>query len=622
MIIERIHAINILKYAELKLDYLPKEGLIAISGLNESGKSTIGETVCFALFGRTFSLGFHETDKILRWGELQCSATVGFEVKGEHYELSRFLDREGNHSAKLTRVGDAQPCARGVTKVADAVLQLLGFEFEEFIESFYLAQREITTPHPHSHAVKIMAGVAPMEMVINECNQEIEDYREKIGELGAELETVEQELRELKVKEGLLISIEDERTVLDHRVGDNRRTLEALEAGLADYTEIVPLLEGARRARGGALVFRVVFFLLAAIAAGIWGLLTQAAQQPATSQIKDWLARTVPEWQAGFANYIGLVAVVFALLFVLAWFRVSGKREMIQQLTADAAAFAEPLALARKVEDKVIADDSLLGEKHREGKSKSGKQLERPDQARFHEIHARVLQAAASADEINAYTAVERDWVQNLLLRQSLHVSDLDQVIEDETARIQQAAQLHEVIASLNGQRKTMQHHIRVRHKSIELLEGASRHQSGHFNRDIRELVGRMLPLFTDGRYEHLKIGDDLTVQVFSSDKRDFMELDEVSSGTQRQIMLAVRLALSQKLLDRAVKGKQFAFLDEPFAFFDEARTRKALNALKRLDNDISQIWIVAQSFPADELSGFAMHIDCGREIGVLALEG
>ena len=44
-----------------------------------------------------------------------------------------------------------------------------------------------------------------------------------------------------------------------------------------------------------------------------------------------------------------------------------------------------------------------------------------------------------------------------------------------------------------------------------------------------------MLPLFTDGRYEHLQIDDGLKVRVFSNDKRDFMDLEEVSSGTQRR---------------------------------------------------------------------------------------
>ncbi|HDY83028.1 MAG TPA: hypothetical protein ENH48_08765, partial [Halieaceae bacterium] len=57
MIINAVQAKNVLKYATLDLKDLPEKGIIAISGENESGKSTIGETVCFALFGRTFSLG-------------------------------------------------------------------------------------------------------------------------------------------------------------------------------------------------------------------------------------------------------------------------------------------------------------------------------------------------------------------------------------------------------------------------------------------------------------------------------------------------------------------------------------------------------------------------------------
>ncbi len=56
------------------------------------------------------------------------------------------------------------------------------------------------------------------------------------------------------------------------------------------------------------------------------------------------------------------------------------------------------------------------------------------------------------------------------------------------------------------------------------------------------------------------------------------MDLAEISSGTQRQMMLALRLALSRELINRAVKLRQFLFLDEPFAFFDDERTRSALS--------------------------------------------
>ena len=157
------------------------------------------------------------------------------------------------------------------------------------------------------------------------------------------------------------------------------------------------------------------------------------------------------------------------------------------------------------------------------------------------------------------------------------------------------------------------QQRIGVRDKAIALLNGASQQISHRFNRDVRNLVGKTLPLFTDGRYEHLQIDTNLNVRVFSADKRDFMDLDEISSGTQRQIMLALRLALSQQLLDRTVKGQQFVFLDEPFAFFDEARTRRALAELPGLSDDVQQIFIVAQAFPGELAGGFGMHLECAQ---------
>ncbi|MBA1330069.1 hypothetical protein QQ73_02390, partial [Candidatus Endoriftia persephone str. Guaymas] len=88
--------------------------------------------------------------------------------------------------------------------------------------------------------------------------------------------------------------------------------------------------------------------------------------------------------------------------------------------------------------------------------------------------------------------------------------------------------------------------------------------------------------------------------------------LDEISSGTQRQIMLAVRLALSQELVERAVGAEQFLFLDEPFAFFDQRRTRSAMTVLPTVSNDLTQIWIIGQEFPKDV--HFDLHIECDRE--------
>ena len=102
MIITSIKAENVLKYTSLDLQELPEQGLIAISGLNKSGKSTVGETICFALFGRTFSLVEDDLQKIIHWGTPECSVTLGFRAGQIDYVLWRLLDIQGNHSARLT----------------------------------------------------------------------------------------------------------------------------------------------------------------------------------------------------------------------------------------------------------------------------------------------------------------------------------------------------------------------------------------------------------------------------------------------------------------------------------------------------------------------------------------
>jgi len=191
-------------------------------------------------------------------------------------------------------------------------------------------------------------------------------------------------------------------------------------------------------------------------------------------------------------------------------------------------------------------------------------------------------------------------------------IDSLGTAIKFEQDRLSRSEALQNVIDSFMEKRHTLEHRIRVCSVAEELLIGAARHLSHRFNQDLRELVSRTLPLFTEERYEHLQIDDDLNVSVFSSEKRDFMELDEISSGTQRQIMLAVRLALSQELVNTVVSGDQFVFLDEPFAFFDQQRTRNSMAVLPQLSDDINQVWVIAQEFPEDTV--FDREIKCSRD--------
>ena len=625
MIINRIRAQNVLKYAELSID-LAERGLIAISGQNESGKSSIGETVCFALFGRTFSIPPAYLQKVIRWGENHCTVTIDFSVEDRSYVLSRFLDRDGNHSAKLALADSPdEPLARGVGGVSEALFGVLGFEYEEFVESFYLAQREITTPHPHSQAVKIMAGMAPLEQVAQSLHDEIGEREELLGELQAEWDAVDQDVQALGIQDGRLPRLEDERHQMQAQVEQVAGLVEQIDAGVETCTHNAAELGRAQGARGRSAFLRFIVLLFALAAGALWGLLTYGADLPQAGQARELLAANIAQWDDGKVNWIGYAAVALGVLFLLLWIRIGGLKRRMAGLREESAQLVDVLGRARDIEieerpaELTPVHPDLVDDDTDVPPIEEGLPV-RPDFGEYQSLRTMLEQGDIAVGMVREYAERETAWLGSVGERLGVQLAELEEDIDDEQARLQEALNLSDVLNGRTDTREEVAERIADRHRGLELLTGAIGHLSGQFNRDVKDLVGRMLPLFTDGRYEHLQIDDGLRVRVFSSEKRDFMDLDEVSSGTQRQIMLALRLSLSKKLLSRTVKGKQFAFLDEPFAFFDQERTCKALQALTDLGDDISQVWIVAQTFPQNCEVEFDTRIDCERESDTLEI--
>jgi exonuclease SbcC len=618
VIIHRIRATNVLKYAKLSID-LAERGLIGISGANESGKSTIGETVCFALFGRTFSIAPEELDRIVRWGEEECSVLLDFSVGERRYLLSRTLDRDGKHSAKLSRPGNEQkPIARGVQQVGERLLAILGFAYDEFVESFYLAQREITTPHPHSHAVKLMAGVAPLESVSRALDAEIVERREVIEEISTEWEAVDLDIKALGIEQGHLRRLEESQQGKKEQAALVGRMIDGIERARylhAENTRKIHELGSASRRIG---LFRVLSIVLAVVFFGSWLLFAFAAETTVADSLEWLLTSLFPQWQQSDAALLGYTGVGFGALFVVLLIftgmmqrRAARLRDQMHQLT-------EALGQAQQIEIDSI-DEPGAGDGQG---SDEPAHLEpgRPGHQEYAMLRKLILQGEATTALVSEFCGREVGWLGRVEAGLKEQIQAQDEAIQDEQGRLKEAANFAEVLRALSAKREELTERIADRRRGIELLDGAMAELSSRFNRDVKVLVGRLLPLFTDGRYEHLQIDEDLKVRVFSSDKRDFMDLEEVSSGTQRQIMLALRLALSKKLLDRTVKGRQFAFLDEPFAFFDEGRTRTALRALADLGGDISQVWIVAQDFPENCEVAFDTIITCERESRTLSV--
>jgi exonuclease SbcC len=621
MIINSVKADNVLKYASLKLQDLPARGLIAITGANESGKSSIGETVCFALFGRTFSLDFDELTKIIRWDETHCSVELEFTPSdGKRYRLERFLDDAGNHSARLALADGAgeAPLARGVEQVADKVFELIGYEFEEFIESFYLAQREITTPHPHSYAVKTMAGLVTLEYCAEACRGDHDETLAEVETRRADLEKLQTELDELEIDPRRFAQLQSEHDTIGRRLAEAERLVERMDTASVDYQDALPKRGKALSSRRQAGLWAGFCLLLALLLGAGWLLLDTLPSHSLAVKLADFLSTHIAFWQTEMTAWLLYMAVAFAFICLFFMFRrnvmegqINGMEAVAQTLSTliDELPVVET-ARAAAVESSDLVESPEASAETQEPLVESSPQA--VDRAARGRLTQRINDWQITTLEVRDGVGGEQHLLRQEMAQAAEHKRELDRAIALEQARLDKAEQLRTLQGELRERIGEREHHSDICNLADQLIQGAAREISYQFNRKLRGQVSKTLPLFTENRYEHLQIEDDLTVRAFSSEKRDFMDLDEISSGTQRQIMLAVRLALSQELVGRTVKGSQFLFLDEPFAFFDERRTRSALTVLPTLSEELNQIWIIGQAF-ADDLH-FDLHIRCERD--------
>ncbi|MCU0833797.1 MAG: hypothetical protein MUC77_05065 [Chromatiaceae bacterium] len=614
MIIRSLEAEDLLCYRRLRLADLPQRGLIGVGGDNETGKSAIGELLCLALFGRTDALGPDRIAALVRWGAPRGSLGLVVTVHGQDYEIRRQFDRDGEQSARLGLTGAAEPLARGTDAVAERLTALLGFGFEAYLETFYLAQRELRAPDPSSPTLRRMAAVAPSLACAEELRAEVAVEQEAAQHLADRVAAIDAELAALAASHPSADGVDEELAATQRR----ERAVAGLLQGLPEIAQAYAgaarpsLGEGLRRGLAGlasALVLLATFLVV-----GLWVLLRLRPDL--------WPLPALGRWLDGLAAPLGLtgeavlvyggIALGGVLLLLGLWHlarALAGRRRLNRGRRL--AAWLEQLddldigpvgPLRRPIAaDQLEPGGVALG---------TGTLVDRPDSERRMRLAQRVLALAASPQEVRSAVAHERAWLEHLggalvERRQALGATLERARLARERARAL-AAERAQASQALDGHRAR----IATATLASELLEGSARHGWERFAERLGARVGRLLPRLTDGGYTHLELDETLRVRLYCADKHGFLEAAETSSGTQRQVLLALRLALVGELAARLGRDRPFVFLDEPFAFSDETRIRGGLTAL-RDDEAVGQVWVVAQRFPQD--AGLALEIRCGR---------
>ena len=116
-----------------------------------------------------------------------------------------------------------------------------------------------------------------------------------------------------------------------------------------------------------------------------------------------------------------------------------------------------------------------------------------------------------------------------------------------------------------------------------EALEHAHEQLAQVYAPQLTGLAGAYLQKLTGGRYDALIMGQDWSLQVRETTSGLVRPLAALSSGTQDQIWLAMRLAMTRLLLPDGVP----IVLDDALVTFDEARTAAALDILRQENRQV-----------------------------------
>lgn len=625
MIILRLEAERLHRYRVLRLADLPERGIIGLSGDNESGKSAIGEIICFALFGRTFALAGERIGKLVHWGAGEGAVTLRFRVKGKSYEVSRHLARDGAQSARLIQLdAPAEPLARA-EGVNQAISRLVGFGFDDYVETCYLAQREIASPHPHSPAVRAMVGAVPLVTCAARLGEEIRQAEADLALRRERQQALRAEEAQLAPGAGRIEALERQLAEIDERSGRLAERLRALQTAGDEYSSAYRRHRShtARRALAG--LFANVALLAVLALGALWAMIHYQPDTWPMPVIIAWLESLIAETGLKAHGVILAIAFLFGGFLFLSWLWLGLLAVGLRRRRAWARRLAQEL-------DRLDGLEPLparLGEAPGHGGVAAGDVepgglgagprfngdlevfVDRPDVERRARLRQRILLLEAAVSEVCSALEHEVVW----LKRDMERLGAWRTAAQNGLARLRSDGQRHRdltrELVQLEQEIAAAEDWIATRRLAHELLEGAAREMSRRFSGGLRDMVSRALPRFTEGHYEFLEVDEDLQIRVYSSDKRNLLDLDEISSGTQRQIMLALRLGLSQELVARRVRDDQFVFLDEPFAFFDSRRLRGALKNLSELGGDLTQYWVVAQRFPQDAPIG--LEIACGQ---------
>jgi exonuclease SbcC len=226
-------------------DYEFPEGIIGIVGPNGQGKSTLINSISWALYG-TEALPLRARDPIT-WGQKECLVRVHLVLNdGQEWIVERGQKSSSSTGKAKLYQPDKEPKASGSAPVTAAVAELLGVDREGFLISVFARQNELDRLRSMDAAPRMQTVLRLLG--INQISKAITIVREQTKEHRQALEALRGHQIDAEEVEHQLASYQSELSSLTAEAVSEAQKLDEAKASLAKLQADRDSLEPQRKA--------------------------------------------------------------------------------------------------------------------------------------------------------------------------------------------------------------------------------------------------------------------------------------------------------------------------------------------------------------------------------------
>ena len=238
MQLNRVVLQNFRQHADSRIEFGP--GVTGIIGPNGSGKTTILEAIAWAIYGNPAARGTRDSIRFNRAGARSgVRVELDFDLGGHNYRVVRGLT-----NAELYLDGQQNKIADSITGVTDVLTRRLGMTREEFFNTYFTGQKELS----------VMAAMSPTERAqflsrvlgYERLRAAQEIARDRRRAIVAEMAGLRQGMGD---PEGVARQVRDCETRLEQARDRARFAQRRRDASQASLEQVRPRWEAAQRAR-------------------------------------------------------------------------------------------------------------------------------------------------------------------------------------------------------------------------------------------------------------------------------------------------------------------------------------------------------------------------------------